>query len=146
MILVSCAGTKEQAPNEGALKATDMLGTWSNLDMAVRFPGDSVFNVPEGSWEEVLSIKPILTTYSADSTYTSDYYSLGDSLMFTSTGKWWVALDSLYLQDQSGITAYGVTLSGNTGLFIGYLDWDSDGEKNDLYSGRQLKVRGGNRP
>lgn len=118
----------------------DILGTWLNESLHVTYLGrDSVFKVPAGQWEAVLKIKPIETTYKSDHTYSSNYFALNDSLMFTNKGTWALEGDSLALTTEGVTTKYLFTFKDGVGTFEGMLDWDQDGAANELYKGTQIK-------
>jgi hypothetical protein len=101
---------------------------------------DSIFKVPEGQWENILKIKPILTTYYPEGRYESKYYNLMDSLLFTSEGNWELKGDSLYLKEAGIITTYHVFLDLPKATFTGQLDWDQDGDSAEVYQGVQIKI------
>ncbi|TRX59502.1 hypothetical protein FNH22_10105 [Fulvivirga sp. M361] len=119
----------------------DITGTWANLSLKVDIGSDpdSVVDVPAGEWENVLQIKPIVTTFRKDSTFVSEYRNLGDSLFMTSSGVWWMQGDSLFMEEQGVMNSYFVELSTDTATFTAYLDWDQDGDADDLYSGMQIR-------
>ncbi len=100
---------------------------------------DSVFSVPKGEWEAVLKIKPILTTYLEDGNYNSEYIGLDGNPLQTTSGKWGVEGDTLYLTEQGKTTAYFFEWQEGKAAFKGYLDWDNDGLEDDLYVGIQVK-------
>ncbi|WP_421977003.1 hypothetical protein [Roseivirga seohaensis] len=120
-----------------------ILGEWYNESMIVTIdhgkPEESAFKVPIGSWEEVLGIKPILTTYTEDGNYTSVYTDLSGEVSMETSGTWEVKGDSLYLTENDITTAYKFVWMDGKGEFTGFLDWDSDGLPDDLYSGIQIK-------
>lgn len=119
----------------------DMLGEWRNLAMKVEInnEADSVLDVPEGKWEDVLKIKPIRTTFKEDGTYTSEYRDLDDVVIMTRTGTWSVKGDTLTMGEEGSTYSYVTKVSGNTAEFKGYIDWDEDGDADDLYWGKQQK-------
>ncbi|HEY9116413.1 MAG TPA: hypothetical protein VIN11_01230, partial [Roseivirga sp.] len=88
-----------------------LLGEWYNESLRVDIDAldgqtDSVFLVPAGSWEQILQIKPILTTYKSDGTYESVYTRLDGSLLQKASGQWSMRGDSLYLTSQGLTTGY----------------------------------------
>lgn len=100
---------------------------------------DSVYEVPEGQWEDILKIKPIVTTYDSDSSFSSIYYGLDGKELFTSSGSWFVQKDSLYLESNGQTTSYQLSIEDKVGRFVGILDWNEDGIRRELYEGRQQK-------
>lgn len=140
--LLGCtAGNKtEETTSEDIVLEKVILGQWTNLSMQIQLGSvDSIVSVPEEQWESILNIKPILTTFNPDGTYDSKYTSLADTVLFTDSGKWEIKLDSLYLTSGDNTTSYKFQFEDPIGTFTGYLDWDNDGENNDLYTGRQRK-------
>lgn len=121
-----------------------LLGEWYNESVRVDIDAldgqiDSVFSVPAGKWEEILQIKPINTTYKPDGTFESIYYNLDGSVLQKTSGRWELKKDSLYFTEQGQTTGYLFQWQEGKGLFEGYLDWDTDGQEDDFYSGVQIK-------
>ena len=128
-------------------KSAELLtGKWSNLDLKVLINHASsedsayTFVVPQGKWEQILNIKPILTEFKSDGTYSSEYRSLQDSLIRETDGTWDMIADTLILIEDGTASRYHFKIEGSEVVFKGWLDWDQDGEIDDLYSGRQIKV------
>lgn len=144
LIVTACSSErKESVNNDGEKienKSKQLLGSWKNLSMIVRMP-DSMLNVTEGSWEKVLGIKPIVTTFSEDGSYISEYRTLEDSVFMTRTGAWLVENDSLTMIDGNTPNKYHFEVMGDTVVFTGYLDWDQDGTDNDHYAGKQIRLK-----
>ena len=128
------------AQQKSTITESDVIGTWKNQSLHITYVGrDSIFEVPTGQWEAVLKIKPIETTYQPDHTFISKYYALNDSLMFTNQGNWELKGDSLALTSEGVTTWYRFTIADGLGIFEGMLDWDQDGQANELYRGTQAK-------
>ncbi len=98
-----------------------------------------MYEVPKGKWEEVLKIKPIQTIYKDDGTYNSTYWDLDGTVMRETGGEWEMVGDTLFLTDSGVRTGYHVEWMEGKAAFSGYLDWDSDGDEDDLYRGVQIK-------
>mgnify|MGYP001044086021 CR=1 FL=1 len=62
-----------------------LIGTWANVSLLVTMKQlemqDSVLEAKEGEWEKVLKMKPILTEFRADGTFTSEYTDLKEELI-----------------------------------------------------------------
>lgn len=121
-----------------------LLGEWYNESVRVDIDAldgeaDSVFTVPAGQWEDILQIKPIHTTYKSDGTYESLYTDLDGSFLQKNSGQWEMIGDSLYLTQEGQTTGYYFEWQEGKGLFEGFLDWDTDGNTDDFYSGVQIK-------
>lgn len=125
-----------------------MPGTWEILSVKTTCPthrgSDTTRHVeiPQGKWREIMKIAPILLTYKRNGSFFSEYRTVNDSLFFIAEGTWDAKNDSIYItQGKKNITyAYQVQLNGNTARIIGKIDWDEDGEKDDIYDKIQKKV------
>lgn len=149
LFIIACQPKKTEDENvNGSEPMTEqssvsILGQWVNLSMTVKYGSkDSTAVVAAGKWEEVLGIKPILTTYTEDGNFTSEYRNLNDSLVGASKGQWALEGDTLSLTEEGTTTKYHFSFDKNeaVGEFTGYIDWDRDGQSNDLYSGKQRKL------
>jgi hypothetical protein len=127
-----------------------MDGEWYNLSMVVDFnAGDTMLSkfpdmrVDSANWEQTLQIKPIHTTFRSDSTWSSIYRNLADSIVRDVSGIWWFEGDTLVYRtllpqpypDERFLTR----IDGNVVTFEGYLDFDQDGSMDDHYLGTQRK-------
>jgi hypothetical protein len=146
IVLCCQRGNKTESESQNNL-SKQILGTWKNVSLTVEIQSragiqdsSDVFEVKEGQWEEILQIRPIHTTYLDDSSFSSVYRDLNDSIVNSSQGKWYTQGDSLFLQIDQTTFSYHTLITGDTGIFRGYLDWDSDNASDDLYYGVQLKV------
>jgi hypothetical protein len=121
-----------------------LVGTWQNtsLDVTMAMPDgqDSLMHIEEGQWEEVLRIKPIVTRYTVDGKFVSDYYTPEGKSLGSELGDWEIRNDSLILKSTNYKWAYKVTFDGNKARFTSLLDWDQDGLADDLYDGWQEKL------
>jgi len=122
-----------------------LIGSWQNTTLDVRInlaeDKDSLIHIEEGQWETVLKIKPIVTRYTADGVFVSDYYSPEGKSMGSELGKWQIRNDSLILSSNNYKTVYKVTFEGNKAHFTSILDWDQDGDFDDYYDGWQEKMK-----
>ncbi|MDN5200065.1 hypothetical protein QQ008_01800 [Fulvivirgaceae bacterium BMA10] len=123
-----------------------MIGKWVNVSLHVHMNSynnsetDSTMLAEEGQWENILKIKPIETTYLENGTFRSVYIGLNDSIVGETSGQWEINEDSLILTIDGIRIAYKTELNNNRTTFTGFLDFDSDGQSDDLYSGIQEKV------
>jgi len=122
-----------------------LIGTWKNTSLTVTMKldngQDSVLQVPEGKWEQVLKMKPIMTTFEEDGRFKSEYYGLYGNHLGTEAGTWVMRCDSLILNSSGYDNAYHVSYEGDKSRFVSLLDFDKDGKKDDLYEGWQIRVK-----
>jgi hypothetical protein len=146
--LVACqvkqpASTDDQ--NDKLNLKTALSGTWEAVSFRIQVNSlqntDSSFvlEVKPGEWEKKLQIRPILTTYSTDNRYRSEYRSPADSLLRTDRGMWNAFGDTLVLISAEATYQYQVIWRGDTAEFRSFLDWDGDGQEDDEYVGIQKK-------
>ncbi|GJM30727.1 MAG: hypothetical protein DHS20C17_33620 [Cyclobacteriaceae bacterium] len=134
------------ACDSGTTAERALIGSWSNVDLQVLVnqgnPSDSgyQFLVPEGEWENTLNIKPIITEFKRNGIYNSEYRSLEDSLIRKTEGQWRIMGDTLSLIEDGTVNRYHMKFTGDRVTFTGWLDWDQDGDTDDLYSGKQQKI------
>lgn len=142
MIFLSACNTDNRTELEKKL-----IGQWESLSINVEINKEGAaprtLDVPKSKWEEKLKIQPIVTTYNADSTYTSVYKSLEGKVITTNKGTWMVKNDLLHLKQvepKKSSFKYTVEFSGDSALFKGDIAWDLDGIQDDKYQGWQIKV------
>lgn len=124
-----------------------LVGEWRNIyvRIAVHHQSDPV-NVMEAdvsNWEERLEIKPIRTHFNADGSYYSEYLNLKDSLVNRPTGAWTVKGDSLVMNQRTPYAAtyrYRLAVVGDIAVFNGNIDFNADGNNDDVYYGIQKRV------
>lgn len=153
--LAACGGKKENKESSNDLKAEykkgkkstnikkELIGRWRNSDIKVTMKtekGDSTLTATGKNWQEILNIKPIVTTFSKNGSFKSVYRDLDNKVIMTSDGTWKVDKDSLYMTQDNKTTSYHVSIKKDVASFKGVLDWDQDGEKDDIYYGRQSKI------
>ena len=146
--LFACNNSKPES--EDKLLAGQLAGEWNNLSMKIttnsknNTDSNDIFEVSRPEWESMLKIKPIRTFFRADSTYNSAHYNLKDSLVYNPSGKWWVENKKVYLLQtfpSTDTSFFTLEINKDTATFMGDVDWDEDGKKDDIYFGRQIKVQ-----
>lgn len=142
LVIFSCTDTPEsrEAPED---QSDALLGTWSNTDLrlVLKNERDSVIVLNQTNWTDVLGILPIVSEFREDSTYTSTYYSPEGEVIMTTSGIWYIRSDSLHMIEREVPNTYHYQVEGDTVTFRGWVDWDQDGEVDDLYEGRQVRQR-----
>ncbi|UXP33417.1 hypothetical protein N6H18_05555 [Reichenbachiella agarivorans] len=145
VLFAACSTDKKESTESTDLKKEEQIeGKWMNLSLLVTMKRlnnkDSVLLANEGEWEKILKIKPIETTFNADSTFASQYYTVDGQNFNTVYGKWWIENDSLVMLSEEGTTKYKYEIRGNRVRFKATLDWDGDGIANDEYDGVQVRM------
>lgn len=145
MLCSSCRSDNQEEDNAQLTKY--MTGVWQSLSIKVIINSvdnsDSTHILKAGpkNWEERLQIKPIRTTFYEDSTFTSQYQNLKDSVIRTSKGKWYARNDSLFMETIASIYRYKIKKRRKSrATFTAQLDWDGDGKEDDIYRGKQEKI------
>ena len=120
------------------------IGTWENLNIHATLKmddgSDSLVIVNEGEWETKLFIKPIVSEFKADGSFTSAYYSPDGDLLNQGNGKWEIRNDSLVLAYDGFTFVYKVTFAADSARFESMLDFDQDGKSDDFYDSWQRKL------
>lgn len=135
-------------PTSNVLKPEQFYGEWRNVSMeittAYNTSSSKIEIYEEQNWEKDLGIKPIRTYYKTDGTYISEYRDLEGVVFSTTSGKWSIKQDSVYLNqikpETRGATYHVEFHDDNTATFTGMLDWTSNKKKDDLYIGKQRRV------
>lgn len=130
----------------------NLIGTWESLSIRVEINSEGkemrVLDVPKSQWKEKFKIRPIRTTYNADSTYTSIYTSLEGQIITSNKGTWMVKNNMLEMREiepKKETFKYEVEFSADSAFFKGEIAWDNDGVKNDKYEAWQIKVDTGDK-
>ena len=154
-LLTACGGKndKKETSNEDVKKEVkknssvdlknEIIGKWRNSNIKVTMKtdkGDSVLEANSKTWQDVMKIKPIVTTFKKNGSFKSVYQNLENEVIMTREGTWKIENDSLYMTQDDVTTSYQVKMKGRIAFFKGMLDWDQDGENDDLYFGRQAKI------
>lgn len=139
-ILFACSPKKEDP-----LRESELIGKWTNLSLLVTMKRlekeDSIMHAREGEWEKVLNIKPILSEFKDDGTFTAQYSNLNEEIIKEDEGKWFIRNDSLVIDIDDNETTYHFTVNNDRVMYKAKLDWDGEGHKNDYYDGVQVKVK-----
>lgn len=131
-------------------RSVDPEGSWRNVSFRIDINAraaegetPTVFEVMPDEWLAKLKLKAIVNTFNADGTYQSDHYNESDSLLFTAAGNWISFADSLTFEQQTPVPALYTMhcfKKADSLFFKGFIDWDDDGEADDLYTGRQVQL------
>ena len=125
-----------------------LIGKWINSSFEVNVQsynnGDTSFlvEIPEALWSEMMELKPFEATLKADGTYDGEQWDYEGNLVQQPTGIWFVDGDTLYLESSKGhVTKYHVLVLNDELIFTALIDYDEDGVVDDLYSGKQKRLK-----
>ncbi len=123
----------------------EIVGVWINVSMRVwvktynKSDTSFIVDIREDAWDTKMNIRPIVTTIRADGTYESEFRNSFDSLIYRPQGTWLIDGDTLIMQDHQSTYKYKIFIDGDQAEFRSVLDWDKDGQVDDVYFGVQRK-------
>jgi hypothetical protein len=148
LLFTACNDTNYSEVNQELSR--QLVGKWSNnqlkLEMKSYKNSDSVsiFETNETDWESKMKMRPIMTTFKRNGTYTTVHKNLNDSLIYSLAGKWMILGDSLHMMDTfpeiNPVYKYKLKFNANTLEYFGMEDCDGDGKSDDLYYSKQVKL------
>ena len=128
--------------------AQKIVGEWRNQSIKIKINSyrnkDTIvlMEANASNWEEKLHIKPIRTFFKADRSYYSEYRDLQDSIIRRPTGEWRTRGDTIVMTEltpEKAVYTFHLSIKKNIATFIGVIDFDGDGKKDDEYYGTQKK-------
>ncbi len=149
LFALSCQSKKTEKDDErtSVSGSEDLLtGDWINTYVKIEINSvnntqqDSVLEAHPDNWESVLKMKPIRTTFRSDGSYQAEYRDVLDSLVYSPEGEWKIKGDSLIMETPSGVFKYEYDIQEDMVEFKGKIDWDKDGQIDDLYFGKQKRI------
>lgn len=145
MLILMIAAVSCNSPKKRTLRESQLIGQWTNLSLLVTMQRlekqDSILEAKEGEWEKVLKMKPILSEFYEDGTFTAKYSNLQEEIIKIDSGQWHVRNDSLVIITDGRETAYHFTIINDRIVYKSKLDWDGDGKSNDVYDAVQIRVK-----
>jgi len=149
LFFISC--DQNTAVQENVELEKQLVGEWYNVSMKLTMNTFNnkdtvkIFEVPEGSWEKKMNIRPINTYFKADGTYNSAHMNLEDSVFYNPAGHWTILGDTIIMRDtfpEKGLSyRYKITITDDVVEFTGNEDCDRDGKADDNYYGKQRRKR-----
>lgn len=145
LILIACQSKQQNVSDS---KAHPLVGKWSNMSIRLemnRKHGEptSIYEVDSARWEEELKIRFIETSFNSDETFSSPHFNLRDSLILDQKGNWTADDNEIVMITTTPFadtTACKFVVIEGVAKFECWVDWDQDGEKDDLYKGQQRKL------
>lgn len=138
-------GTEETTASSPALKEL-LVGNWESVSLRVDIPSanqseaDEQLLVPAGAWPEKVGMLPIRLEYLPNNTYRVEFRSLEDSVIRLDRGVWNIFGDTLMLIEADASYQYRIRIKNNHLEKKATLDWDGDGQEDDLYECIYKKV------
>ena len=128
-----------------------LVGAWRTVSMEVYLDADEpgggprAISVSEDMWEETFGIQPAMTRFSDDGYYATVYLDSEGDVLRRMAGHWVADDDRVTLvqvEPEPDRQTYRFTMQGSLqARFQTRLDWNSDGNSNDLYIGVQRRLR-----
>ena len=121
-----------------------LAGTWQTVHFTVSLSGgESEIEIAKDEFQEKLGFAANVGEYHGDSTYEDGYYQQENELLGKTSGTWYVSGDSFTVVQDGGATySYHLEVKNDTGRFTGFIDYDQDGEVDDLMTSTAVKIAG----
>ena len=126
--------------------AGQLIGEWRNvyLKVIIHHQNDpvDVLEADSSNWEAKLKIHPIRTHFNKDGSYYSEYLNLKDSIVRRPTGIWKAKDDSVIitqLTPDKAVYKFKLIINNDHATFNGNIDFNEDGNEDDVYFGIQKK-------
>lgn len=143
IFVISCKSEIQPTKSSASpIQASNLQGIWENVEIKVEVKNDSsyLFIVEEDDWQNILQIRPTQSYFYPDQTYRQVFIGLDNSILDTKKGSWLLNQDTLTITLPEDTLKYSVRLQKGMLLMRGQVDWNSDGQKNDIYFGKQRQV------
>ncbi len=151
VILAGCSGKDKEGHNQALSfsSASNLIGKWEQVSATVETDAlgkgkqGQIIEVDGLNWDEQMHVNTIRTFFKEDHTYMMEFRNAQDSLVNVQEGHWELTGDSLFLDQTRPKWAsyeYKLSLDHQKVELQSILDWDGDGQKDDLYSGVQKKI------
>lgn len=148
VLLAACQsdGEKQTDTAEKADLTNVLPGTWEAVSLRVdinTFAGQDtsfLFEVKEEEWQRRLGVKPVRTIYTPDKKFRQEFYDPSGQLSTTTRGVWNVFGDTLMMIAPDATYQYVVQVADGRSEYRALMDWDDDGEADDVYLGVQRLI------
>ncbi|MEO0474269.1 MAG: YciI family protein [Bacteroidota bacterium] len=145
----SSPGEKASAPVSDEIGMESVAGLWVSRSVHViidtkdgGMESDTII-AEEADYPTVLGIYGSQGIYNLDSSVTSYYMGPNDSILGEVPGRWYMKGDSMIMtsgNENRAREAYRVQIDGDKATFTGWVDWDTDGKADDLFSGSSQRM------
>lgn len=143
IFVISCKSEDQTIKNSASsVPESSLQGIWENVEIKIEVKDDSsyLFIVEEDDWQNILQIRPTQSYFYPDQTFRQVFIGLDNSILDTKKGTWLLNQDTLTISLPEDTLQYSVRLQKGMLLMRGQVDWNSDGQKNDIYFGKQRQV------
>ncbi len=141
-LLFACENNENPSSEAGnPLLSDQLLGTWENTDVVVEMPtylgGDTTATdqISENDWIQRYGAQPTRTVYTEDHKFVRLHRLAGGAETNRTNGLWNENGDTLIIIEPNETTHYHAAFNGNRLTLTGKVDWDQDGERDDVYRG-----------
>ncbi|MCG8326563.1 MAG: hypothetical protein MI974_02700 [Chitinophagales bacterium] len=146
VLLLGCQAESDKSIQKPDLQK-ELPGTWEAVSVNVQInsamgnpDSTATFVIEENEWLERLAVKPVRTYYLTDNKYRQEFKSPYDTLISVNRGMWNAFGDTLMMIEPTVTYQYTVELENGLIEFNSVLDWDGDGEEDDLYKAVHRKI------
>lgn len=143
IFVISCKLEDQTVKNSASpVQESNLQGIWENVEIKVEVKDDSsyLFVVEEDDWQNILQIRPTQSYFYPDQTFRQVFIGLDNSILDSKKGTWGLNEDILTIALPEDTVQYSIRLQKGMLLLRGQVDWNSDGQKNDIYFGKQRQV------
>lgn len=143
IFVISCKSEDQTVKNSAIpVQESNLQGIWENVEIKVEVKDDSsyLFVVEEDDWKNILQIRPTQSYFYPDQTFRQVFIGLDNSILDSKKGTWGLNEDILTIALPEDTVQYSIRLQKGMLLLRGQVDWNSDGQKNDIYFGKQRQV------
>lgn len=139
-LIYACAPNTPE-PEQVATNDLDskLPGTWEvkymkiEVDSYQNLDTNFVFEVGEELWERQYAVRPFRTYFAQDSTFRTVRRGLNGNTMSEDRGLWKIFGDTLMLIQPNATLQYKVLIENGQAKWAGVIDWDLDGQDDDVY-------------
>lgn len=135
-------------PKEEGMSMADIAGEWVSQSISVKVNSlaggetDTLIEADESTYPDVLGIKANYSVLNADGTYEDTYILLNDSIE-TGSGTWSLGEGTITFSQEvpnNRVHTYKMEIDAEGIMNVnGKVDFDTDGEQDDDFSGKSYK-------
>lgn len=162
LALAGCQPATSDASNDptadsdqavSAVHPTELTGRWDSVRLYVELrtangsDSTAVTDADPSNYEEVVGLRTATAYFESDGTYREEYIALDGSVAYETSGYWLTKGDTIVVAQyepllNQAVYRYHYTLDGDEAHFESVMDYDGDGEEDDIFRGTSVRVSG----